>query len=223
MRPGRGRAPGGASCPRRSASSRARAEMAESNLRTLLASVRGREAPRTRPVGDSEMEAILGRAQAGRRRASGRSGGRERSSDAADERRRLNRSPIGRRSRRRRGPARALRAQVLAAARLRCPARRLAGGDHRAARVEPAPVGDPGRVRRLALQDRPLDAPRLRDDVEQRLRVGVQGTQQHVLGGADLDDAAQVHDRDAVGDGPRQPQVVRHDDDRQAAGPRGAA
>jgi hypothetical protein len=38
----------------------ARAEMAESNLRTLLASVRGREVHRDAPVGDSEMEAILG-------------------------------------------------------------------------------------------------------------------------------------------------------------------
>ena len=34
--------------------------MAEANLRTLLASVRGREAQRDAPVGDSEMEAILG-------------------------------------------------------------------------------------------------------------------------------------------------------------------
>ena len=38
----------------------ARAEMAEANLRTLLASVRGRDAKRDAPVGDSEMEAILG-------------------------------------------------------------------------------------------------------------------------------------------------------------------
>jgi hypothetical protein len=38
----------------------ARAEMAEANLRTMLASVRGREAQRDAPVGDSEMEAILG-------------------------------------------------------------------------------------------------------------------------------------------------------------------
>ena len=38
----------------------ARAEMAEANLRTLLASVRGRDAQRDAPVGDSEMEAILG-------------------------------------------------------------------------------------------------------------------------------------------------------------------
>ena len=38
----------------------ARAEMAESNLRTLLASVRGRETARDAAVGDSEMEAILG-------------------------------------------------------------------------------------------------------------------------------------------------------------------
>jgi hypothetical protein len=38
----------------------ARADMAEANLRTLLASVRGRDAQRDAPVGDFEMEAILG-------------------------------------------------------------------------------------------------------------------------------------------------------------------
>lgn len=38
----------------------ARADMAEANLRTLLASVKGREAARDGAVGDSEMEAILG-------------------------------------------------------------------------------------------------------------------------------------------------------------------
>jgi len=38
----------------------ARADMAEANLRTLLASVRGRETSRDGAVGDSEMEAILG-------------------------------------------------------------------------------------------------------------------------------------------------------------------
>ena len=43
----------------------ARADMAESNLRTLLASVRGRDAPRDSAVGDSEMEAILGVLKAG--------------------------------------------------------------------------------------------------------------------------------------------------------------
>jgi hypothetical protein len=37
-----------------------RAEMAEANLRTLLASARGREVRHDAPVGDSEMEAILG-------------------------------------------------------------------------------------------------------------------------------------------------------------------
>jgi hypothetical protein len=37
-----------------------RAEMAESNLRTLLASARGRDVRADTPVGDSEMEAILG-------------------------------------------------------------------------------------------------------------------------------------------------------------------
>jgi hypothetical protein len=43
----------------------ARAEMAESNLRTLLASVRGRAVAHDAPVGDSEMEAILGVLKAG--------------------------------------------------------------------------------------------------------------------------------------------------------------
>ena len=38
----------------------ARADMAEANLRTLLASVKGRETTRDGAVGDSEMEAILG-------------------------------------------------------------------------------------------------------------------------------------------------------------------
>lgn len=38
----------------------ARADMAEANLRTLLASVRGRENARDGAVADSEMEAILG-------------------------------------------------------------------------------------------------------------------------------------------------------------------
>jgi hypothetical protein len=38
----------------------ARAEMAESNLRTLLAQSRAKEAPRENRVPDSEMEAILG-------------------------------------------------------------------------------------------------------------------------------------------------------------------
>jgi hypothetical protein len=37
-----------------------RAEMAEANLRTLLASARGRDVRHDAPVGDSEMEAILG-------------------------------------------------------------------------------------------------------------------------------------------------------------------
>jgi hypothetical protein len=38
----------------------ARAEMAESNLRTMLAAARGREVRADSPVGDSEMAAILG-------------------------------------------------------------------------------------------------------------------------------------------------------------------
>jgi hypothetical protein len=38
----------------------ARAEMAESNLRTLLAQARGKEGPKSSAVPDSEMEAILG-------------------------------------------------------------------------------------------------------------------------------------------------------------------
>jgi hypothetical protein len=42
-----------------------RAEMAEANLRTLLASARGRDVANDAPVGDSEMEAILGVLKAG--------------------------------------------------------------------------------------------------------------------------------------------------------------
>ena len=39
---------------------------------------------------------------------------------------------------------------------------------------------------------------------------------QHILGRADLDDASEIHHRDPVGDGPREPEVVRHHQDGQA-------
>ena len=48
---------------------------------------------------------------------------------------------------------------------------------------------------------------------EQRPRVRVRRLGQHLLRRPDLDDAAQVHHRDPVGDRPRQAQVVRDDQD----------
>ena len=43
------------------------------------------------------------------------------------------------------------------------------------------------------------------------LRIG-----QHLLGRADLDDAAEVHHRDTIGDVPRKPEVVGDDEDRRS-------
>ena len=90
---------------------------------------------------------------------------------------------------------------------------RRAVGERRAARVEPAAAGDPGRVGHLALEhDRrePLD---LGHDREQRPGVGVPRRLEDLLGGAALDDPAEVHDRDPVGDVPGQAQVVGDHDD----------
>ena len=47
-------------------------------------------------------------------------------------------------------------------------------------------------------------------------RVGVLRVAQHVLGGAGLDDAAEVHHRDPVGDVPRQAEVVGDDQHAEA-------
>jgi hypothetical protein len=86
-------------------------------------------------------------------------------------------------------------------------------GDPRASWVEPASGRDARGVGRLTREERAIDAPRLGHDVEERTGVRMQGTQQHFLGGAGLDDPAEVHDRHAVGHRPGQTQVVGHDQD----------
>ena len=88
-------------------------------------------------------------------------------------------------------------------------------GDLRAARVEAAAARDAGRVGDLAGEHDRLELLDLGDDGQQRLRVGVPRAAQHLLGGAALDDAAEVHHRDPVGDVPGQAEVVGHHDDAQ--------
>ena len=55
-----------------------------------------------------------------------------------------------------------------------------------------------------------------RHDREQRARVGMPRVVEQLLGRPLLDDPPEVHDRDAVGDVPGQPEVVRDDEDRDA-------
>ncbi len=81
-------------------------------------------------------------------------------------------------------------------------------GERRAARVEAAAGRDPGRVGDLAAQHDRLEPLHLRHHREQRPRVGVAGRAEHLLGRAGLDDPAEVHHRDPVGDVPGQAQVV---------------
>ena len=85
-------------------------------------------------------------------------------------------------------------------------------GQGRAARVEPAAAGDPRRVGHLAGEHHRLHVVDLGDDRQQRAGVGVLRVAQHVLGGAGLDDAAEVHHRDPVGDVPGQAEVVGDDE-----------
>ena len=86
--------------------------------------------------------------------------------------------------------------------------------DERAARVEATARRDPRRVGRLAAEDLRRDVRDLRHDRQQRARVGVPRRGEDVLGRALLDDPPQVHHRHAVGDVPRQPEVVGDDEDR---------
>ena len=103
---------------------------------------------------------------------------------------------------------------------------RRAVGQGRAARVEPAAAGDPGRVGHLALEHDRLDPLDLRHDRQQGPGVRVLRRLQDLLGRAALDDPAEVHHRDPVGDVPGQPEVVGDDDDaepeRRRAGPAAA-
>ena len=91
-----------------------------------------------------------------------------------------------------------------------------ARGQGRAAGVEAAAARDPGRVGRLAGEDLGLQVVDLGDHREQRPGVGMAGVGQHGLGRALLDDPAQVHDGQPVGDVPGQAEVVGDDQDGQA-------
>ena len=93
----------------------------------------------------------------------------------------------------------------------------------RTARVEPAAGRDVGGVGRLADEDRPVRARAerrrfgRRGDRDERLRVRVVRPVDDRVGRADLHDLAQVHDRDPVGDDPRQRQVVGDEQVGEAA------
>jgi hypothetical protein len=83
---------------------------------------------------------------------------------------------------------------------------RAARGHLRAPWVEPAASRDLRRIRRLADQDAPAGqvAAGFGDDLEQSFGVRVERFGEDLLGGAELDDLAQIHDGDSVGDGPGQ-------------------
>ena len=79
------------------------------------------------------------------------------------------------------------------------------------------PGGTSDRIGRLAGEDLLLDLLLLGHDRQQRLRVRVLRVGEHLLGAAELDDPAEVHHGDAVGDVPRQAEVVGDGDDREPA------
>ena len=114
-------------------------------------------------------------------------------------------------------PCDRLQPEVVAAAALLDPQpRRLAGRDQRAARVEAAAGRDARRVGRLAGEDLRRHPLALGHDRQQRARVRMARVRQQLLGRPLLDDPAEVHDRDPVGDVPREPEVVGDDEDRDA-------
>src|SRR3954469_6080720 len=67
---------------------------------------------------------------------------------------------------------------------------------HGATRVEAAPRGDVRRIRGLTGEDLLFESILLGHDGQQRFRVRMLRVRQDLLGRADLDDAAEVHDRD---------------------------
>ena len=97
----------------------------------------------------------------------------------------------------------------------------------RSARARAGSAGGSGSrsapARRRAARRRRTRAPavgpraRARRDGDQRLRVRVLRALEHVRGGAQLDDAPEVHHRDAVAERPGQPDVVGDQEQRQAA------
>jgi hypothetical protein len=91
-----------------------------------------------------------------------------------------------------------------------------ARGQRRAAGVEAAAARDQGGVGGLAGEDLVLQVVDLGHDREQGPGVGVAGGGQDGLGRSLLDDPAQVHDGQPVGDVPGQAEVVGDDQDGQA-------
>ena len=91
----------------------------------------------------------------------------------------------------------------------------LSRAQHRTAGVETATGGDVGWIRRFACQDFVGPAMTyLRGYGEQGFRVGVQGLGEHRLRRSKLDDLAQIHDRDPVGERPGEGEVVGDEDER---------
>ena len=96
-------------------------------------------------------------------------------------------------------------------------ARGRPGGERRAARVEAAAGRDPGRVRRLAGQHDRLEVRGLRAPPTAAPGCrGAAGRTAPPRSGPTLDDPAEVHHRDPVGDVPGQAEVVGDDEHRQA-------
>src|SRR6185436_12971316 len=93
-------------------------------------------------------------------------------------------------------------------------------GGERAARVEAAGLRWVARTRDLPWQEQAMAAAgtarvRLRQRREQADGVGVGGRAQYTLARADLDDLAQVHHGDAIGDIADDAEVVRDHEVRQ--------
>ena len=82
--------------------------------------------------------------------------------------------------------------------------------------MEAAPRGDPRGVGCLTGEHDLLRPRHVGDDRQQRLGVGVLGRLKHFGRRSDLDDASEVHHGDAVGDVPRQAEVMCHHQHRQA-------
>jgi len=79
--------------------------------------------------------------------------------------------------------------------------------------VESATAGDLPRIWWLTGEHLRLHAVNLRNDREQRPRVRVLRTAQHLLGVADLDDPTEIHHRNSVSDVPGQPEVMGNRND----------
>ena len=82
--------------------------------------------------------------------------------------------------------------------------------------MEPAACGNVRRIGRLAGEDLLVQPVVLRHDREKCLGVRVLRRSEDLFSRADLDDPAEVHHRDAVGDVPCQAEIVSDDEDRHS-------